>query len=331
MGLDLSKCLVIGISSRALVDLEKENRIFEEEGLEEYCRHQLEHEDSTLSPGTGFPLVKAILGLNEQLLEGRMVDVIVMSKNSGDTCLRIFRSCEDHNLDVVRGAFTSGASLAPYLEAFDVDLFLSADEKDVQAAADAGVAAGLIETPPDEVAATVDQIRVAFDGDAVLFSDEAEKIYQEHGLTAFLEHETRNAQKPLPDGPFAKLLRTLANVQSNSKLPKTPIRIALVTARNSPAHERVIRTLRTWGVRIDETFFMGGVSKHNVLKAFGAHIFFDDQSIHCANARGVVPTAKVLPTSKTDAVRAGGPQPKSARREMGSSVRSQAKKRKKTG
>ena len=231
----------------------------------------------------------------------------------------------------VRGAFTSGASLAPYLEAFDVDLLLSADEKDVQAAANAGVAAGLIENPPDKVAATVDQIRIAFDGDAVLFSDEAEKIFQKDGLDAFQEHEKRNAQKPLPDGPFAKLLRTLASVQSNSKLPQTPIRTALVTARNSPAHERVIRTLRTWGVRVDETFFLGGVSKRKVLKAFGAHIFFDDQSIHCADARSVVPTARVLLTSKTDAMRAGRPVAKSPQKELVSSVPDHREKRKKTG
>lgn len=159
-------------------------------------------------------------------------------------------------------------------------MFLSASEEDVQEAIDANIAAGLIYNFPGDFRTDIEQIRIAFDGDAVIFSDEAEKIYKEKGLEEFLEHEKKDARKPLPEGPFAKLLKTLSYIQNESGFEKPPMRIALVTARNRPAHERVIRTLREWKVRIDEAFFLGGVEKTEILKAFGAHIFFDDQDIH---------------------------------------------------
>lgn len=225
-----------------------------------------------------------------------------MSKNNADTSLRIFNSIEHYGLDISRAALTSGRPLAPYLKAFNVDLFLSADEKDVQAAIDADIAAGIVQksdTSYEENSAS--EIRIAFDGDAVLFSDEAEEIYKTQGLEAFLEHEKKNAQKPLPEGPFAKLLRTLSFLQKQLG-ERNPIRTALVTARNSPAHERVILTLRHWGVRIDEAFFLGGAPKDGVLKAFGAHIFFDDQDIYLHSSSKVVPSAKVpCKTRKTQA------------------------------
>ena len=293
MAYDLSQYLVIGISSRALFDLSAENEIFEKEGLESYVNYHHEHEDDILKPGAGFPLVKSILHLNELVPNKRKSEVIIMSRNGAETSLRIFNSIEQHGLDITRAALTGGASLAPYLSAFNVDLFLSADEDDAQAAIDANVAAGIIYNFPGNYEGSIDQIRIAFDGDAVLFSEESERIYQEKGLEAFLEHEKRNARKPLPDGPFAKLLRTLSFLQFETELDKPPIRTALVTARNSPAHERVIRTLRAWNVRIDEAFFLGGVQKTEVLKAFGAHLFFDDQDTHCAPASEHVPVARV--------------------------------------
>jgi 5'-nucleotidase len=292
---DLSKYFVIGISSRALFDLESEDKIFVQDGLQAYSEYQLQHEDDILAPGAGFSLVKSILRLNEAVPAKRKAEVVVMSRNNADTGLRIFNSIQHHGLDIVRAAFTSGAPLANYLGAFDVDLFLSASEEDVQAATNAGFAAGLIYSKPDEPGHPVDELRIAFDGDAVLFSDESERIYKEQGLEAFLLHEKANARKVLPDGPFAKVLRALAHLQQQGdREQKSLIRTALVTARNSPAHERVIRTLRQWGVRVDEAFFLGGVSKQEVLKAFGAHIFFDDQDVHCAPASHVVPTARVL-------------------------------------
>ncbi len=298
MAYDLTNYLVIGVSSRALFDLGVENEIYEREGLEAYCRYQLEHENDVLKPGTGFALIEAILRINEIDSSKRRTEVVIVSRNSADTSLRISNSINHYGLDITRAAFTGGEPVAKYLSAFDVDLFLSATEEDVQAAVESNFAAGLIyDGPSQNRQDPLEQIRIAFDGDAVLFSEESEKIYQREGLAAFLEHEQENAQKPLPEGPFAKLLKTLSFLQFdlNAETPDdmTPIRTALVTARNSPAHERVIRTLRAWNVRIDETFFMGGVPKSKILESFSPHIFFDDQHQHCGPASEVVPTARV--------------------------------------
>lgn len=290
---DLNKYLVIGISSRALFDLSLENKIYEEKGLKEYSKYQIEHENDILKQGAGFNLIKGFLHINEIVSTKRKSEVIILSRNNADTSLRIFNSIEKYNLDISRAALTSGESLTPYLNAFDVDLFLSADKEDVQEAINAGFAAGLIYENYTYAEDDLDQIRIAFDGDAVLFSDESEKIYQEKGLEAFLEHEKENAKKPLPEGPFAKLLKSLSFIQKQFDGEKSPIRTALVTSRNMPAHERVIRTLREWGIRIDEAFFLGGAPKGKVLDAFGAHIFFDDQIVHLDTAAKFVPVAQV--------------------------------------
>lgn len=302
MPVDLSNLLVIGISSRALFDLTKENEIYEKEGLDAYAQYQLDNENAVLKPGIGFSLVKGILELN-QLVESRKTEVIIMSRNSADTSLRIFNSIDHYDLDISRAALTSGRSIVPYLEAFKVDLFLSADEADVQSAIAADVASGFIyksnpqtEYPHD----AAEEIKIAFDGDAVLFSEESELIYKDKGLEAFLEHEKANAENPLPEGPFAKFLKTLSFFQSEFEREKMPIRTALVTARNGPAHKRVILTLRHWGVRIDEAFFMGGVPKNEILKAFGAHIFFDDQDVHLKDTSKEVPSAKVVSRKEED-------------------------------
>lgn len=288
-------CLVVGISSRALFDLEAENRIFNEEGVDAYTRYQIEHENDILSPGTGFALIRALLKLNEIGPAERKTEIIVMSRNNADSSLRIFNSIRYYGLDITRAALVSGAILAPYLNAFNTDLFLSANEEDVQEAVNAGVAAGIIYTKhlENETLQEIDQIRIAFDGDAVLFSDESERIYKSQGIEAFQENEIKNARNPLPEGPFAKFLKTLAAIQKEFDKNHSPIRTALVTARNAPAHERVIRTLRAWDVRIDEAFFLGGMSKQEVLKAFGAHIYFDDQAIHTDAASEYVPSARV--------------------------------------
>lgn len=219
-----------------------------------------------------------------------------MSHNSPDTSLRVFNSIAHYGLDISRAVLASGASLTPYLEAFHTDLYLSADEKDVQAAIDCGIAAGIICC--DEIRSyreekQISQIRIAFDGDAVLFSDESEQIYREKGLEAFEENERLQADNPLKQGPFAKFLKTISDIQREFSPEQAPIRTALVTSRSAPAHERVIRTLRAWNVRIDEAFFLGGITKRDVLKAFGAHIFFDDQAVHTTPASQVVPAARV--------------------------------------
>ena len=305
MPYDLTNYLVIGVSSRALFDLSLENEIYESEGLEAYCQYQLEHENDILKPGSGFALIEAMLRVNEIDPEIRRTEVVIVSRNSADTSLRISNSIDEYQLDITRAAFTGGEPVAKYLNAFEVDLFLSATEEDVQAAVESNVAAGLIYAGPQrDRSDPLEQIRIAFDGDAVLFSEESEMIYQQQGLEAFIAHEKENAQKPLPEGPFAKLLKTLSFLQfdlnSSASQQAPPIRTALVTARNSPAHERVIRTLRTWNVRIDETFFLGGVPKHKILESFSPHIFFDDQHLHCEDAARVVPTARVpLPEKET--------------------------------
>lgn len=294
MALNLDDKLVIGVSSRALFDLEEENRIYEEEGLEAYSAYQIEHEKDILRPGTAFPLVRALERLND---DGRyLTEVIIMSKNSADTSLRIFHSIEHYGLKISRAALVGGQPIQPYLATFRTDLFLSANEEDVEEAVNAGFAAGIIcdhKSLPIDPLGEIPEIRIAFDGDAVIFSDESERIYQTEGLAAFAEHERMNAQNPLAEGPFAKFLKTLSHIQKTFPAGKAPIRTALVTARNAPSHERVVRTLRAWDVRIDEVFFLGGIAKSEILRSFGANIFFDDQSVHTDPASRVVPSARV--------------------------------------
>lgn len=293
MAVDLTEPLVIGISSRALFDLEQENEIFEKQGLSAYEDHQVRCENQILPPGAAFPLVQALLALN-RLQDKHLVEVIVMSRNSPNTSLRIFNSIKHYGLDITRAALTGGAGIAPYLRAFHTDLFLSANEEDVRQAINSDVAAGVILTDSYHDDRPIPQIRIAFDGDAVLFTAEAERVYRQQGLEAFSRHEREKADIPLGKGPFANFLSTLAHIQSLfGDRVDSPIRTALVTARNAPAHERAIKTLRNWNVRVDEAFFLGGVSKKEVLSAFGAHIFFDDQPVHAVPASEVVPAAVV--------------------------------------
>lgn len=296
MAYDLSAPLVIGISSRALFNLEDENAVFEEHGLKAYADYQREHEKDVLLPGPAFNLVKAFLNLNELDEDHRTVEVIIISRNSPETSLRIFHSIEHYGLDITRAALLSGAEVAPYLKAFKTDLFLSAYAPDVKQAVDNGVAAGMILTGKQHANSmeAIGQIRVAFDGDAVLFSAESERVYKQSGIEAFNLHERSNVDKPLQKGPFANFLMALSNLQNIYQTQEqAPIRTALVTSRSIPAHERAIKTLREWGVRVDEAFFLGGVQKRDILASFGAHIFFDDQHAHADPASEVVPSAVV--------------------------------------
>ena len=297
MAEDLSGCLVVGISSRALFDLRREDALFVSAGLDAYRQEQLRREDEVLPPGTGFPLAQAVLALNSAGAP-RRAEVVVMSRNSTETSLRIFNSIRHYGLDITRAALSGGAPLAPYLKAFNVDLFLSGYEDDVRRALDGGVAAALLYDRPDDPLEPAQEIRIAFDGDAILFSDEAERVFQSDGLEAFARHEAERAREPLPAGPFANLLHKLSALQQAAREDGiTPIRTALVTARGGPAHERVIRTLRAWGVEVDEAFFLGGVPKTEVLAAFRPHIFFDDQAAHCERAAPRVPTGRVPPAA----------------------------------
>jgi len=284
--------LVVAISSRALFDLGDSHALFEREGLDAYRRYQIEHEDEVLEPGVAFPLAQKLLRLNRLAPAAPRVEVILLSRNSGDTGLRIFNSIQHYGLEIVRAAFTSGAPTAGYVHPFGADLFLSAHAEDVARALRAGVAAATI-LPSAAAPGHADQLRIAFDGDAVLFGEEGERISNEQGLEAFHRHERERQTEPLEGGPFRGFLAALQRLQAAFPAEDSPLRIALVTARSAPAHKRVILTLRHWGVRIDEALFLGGRDKGPFLETFGADIFFDDSEANVDSARRHVATGHV--------------------------------------
>lgn len=286
--------LVVAISSRALFDLQESHRIFTERGVEAYHQYQIDHEDEILQPGAAFPLVQKLLRLNTLEPNRERVEVILLSRNSADTGLRVFNSIQEHELAITRAAFTNGNSPFRYVEPFGADVFLSSDPQDVANTLDAGYAsATMLAGNRPKGSKNDDKLCIAFDGDAVIFSDEAEKVYKQKGLIEFAKHETAAAHTPLPGGPFRNVLAALHNIQAEFPADESPIRTALVTARSAPAHERVIRTLRAWNIRIDEAVFLGGLEKGAFLRTFGADIFFDDQQGHCESARQHVPTGHV--------------------------------------
>jgi 5'-nucleotidase len=287
MAVDLGDKLVVAISSRALFDLEESHRVFVEEGVEAYSRYQIEHEEVPLDPGMAFLLVRKLLAINTLSGDNPRVEVILLSRNSADTGLRVFNSIQHHGLTITRAAFSSGDPPYKYVAAFGAHLFLSAEPGDVRAALEAGYAAATIiparTEHPDE--GPPGPLRIAFDGDAVLFSDEAERVFKTEGLARFAESERSAARTPLAGGPFKNFLAALHRIQKEYPDPAhAPIRTALVTARSAPAHERVIRTLRAWDIRIDEAIFLGGMEKGEFLRVFGADIFFDDQQGHVESA-----------------------------------------------
>lgn len=283
--------LVVAISSRALFDLSESHEVFEREGLEAYSKYQIANEERVLKPGQAFAMVNKLLAINTQL--GRdCIEVILLSRNSADTGLRVFNSINHYGLNIVRAAFTGGESPFRYIKPFNSQLFLSADAEDVRRALEHGVAAATLISAGAATESQA-QLRFAFDGDAVLFSDEAERIYQTEGLEAFARSEKASAKTPLSGGPFRQFLSSLQAIQREFSEADCPIRTALVTARSAPAHERVILTLRDWGVRIDESLFLGGMDKGVFLKAYGADVFFDDQRGHCDSAREYVASGHV--------------------------------------
>lgn len=307
MALDLSNTLVIGISATALFDMSESDRMFQEmyvanrdQAMEKYRAYMLEHENLPLAPGTGYPLVKALLQLNKYQQEGDkapLVEVVVMSRNSPDTGIRVLNTIRHEKLSITRSAFTAGETVADYLDAFDVDLFLTTNKDDAQKVIDSRYcAAAVLKDPPTGSSKMdLDQVRIAFDGDAVLFSDESELVYKTEGMRAFHAREDAQQDIPMTEGPYATLLKKLAKLQDRlpTRVEYSPVRIALVTARNSPSDMRVIKTLRSWGVYVDEAFFLGGVGKAKVLQAFRPHIFFDDQDVHLNAAASLVPSGKV--------------------------------------
>ena len=296
--------LIVAISSRALFDLEDSHALFEREGIDAYQAYQRKREDELLAPGIAFPLVRKLLALNAAPPQGAAdaaaprVEVILLSRNSSDTGLRIFNSIQHHGLDIRRATFTSGAPTWPYAKPFGADLFLSANPDSVRRALENGIAAAtILPAAANATAARARrhaQLRIAFDGDAVIFGDESERISREQGVEAFGRHERERAREPLSGGPFRGFLDALHRLQEAFPAGEdSPIRTALVTARSAPAHERVIRTLREWGVRLDEALFLGGRPKGPFLEAFGADIFFDDSEHNIASARGHVAAGHV--------------------------------------
>ena len=286
--------LTVAVSSSALFDLAESDSIYQNEGLEAYRRYQIEHEEQVLEPGEGFLLVKKLLSLNDEIGDSP-VEVILLSRNSADTGLRVFNSIEAHRLNITRAAFCSGDSPYKYIRAFGSDLFLSTNAEDVRQALDQQVAAATLigSTVAGNRRRFSNQLKIAFDGDSVLFSDEAERVFQESGLDAFSRSEASSAEEPLEGGPFKNFLLALHKLQQQFSNDDLPIRTALVTSRGAPAHERVIKTLRHWDIRLDESLFLGGRDKGEFLKSFEADIFFDDQAVHCENASSHVASGHV--------------------------------------
>ena len=282
--------LVVAISSRALFDFEEENRVFDRDGEAAYVALQLGRIDVPAKQGVAFPLVKKLLAFNTP--DAQLVEVVILSKNDPVSGLRVFRSAQRAGLRVERGVFTRGRHPYRYLDALRANLFLSANEQDVMSALDAKIPAARV-VPESAQAASrhQDEVRIAFDGDAVLFSDEAERVYQQNGLEAFTRHETARVDIPLPPGPFKPLLEALHRLQTAGTTMK--LRTALVTARSAPAHERAMRTLMHWKVSVDEALFLGGLDKGEFLKAFEPDFYFDDQRSHVESAGKHVATGHV--------------------------------------
>jgi 5'-nucleotidase len=284
--------LVIAISSRALFNLDESHLVYKEEGLHAYSQYQIDREDEPLEPGEAFPLVHKLLRLNDRLGDDSQVEVVLLSRNSADTGLRVFNSIQHHNLTISRAAFCGGESPWRYINAFGCHLFLSNEAEDVRHALDHGVAAATLVSNKGGAMDT-ELLRFAFDGDAVLFSDEAEQVYKSQGLAAFTASEQASAHQPLSGGPFKAFLGALHQLQQAFPVSESPFRTALVTARSAPAHERVIRTLRAWDIRIDESIFLGGMDKTAFLQAYQADVFFDDQPLHCESAGPHIATGHV--------------------------------------
>lgn len=301
MPYDISNKLKIAVTTRALFQLENENKIYEENGRDAYEKYQISKENDILSKGAAFSLIKSLLYINTLEETKDQVEVIIVTRNNATTGLRVFNSIEEYKLPITRGCFSGGSSLTPYLEALNVDLFLTANESDAQSAIDAGIPAAVLLTNniPNYETYNDNKIRIAFDGDAVIFAEDSELIYKKQGLESFKYNENLQADIPMNEGPFAKFLKTIAKLQA-MRGDDDLIRTALITARDAPSHKRVIKTLREWNVRIDEMFFLGGLPKQPFLKAFGAQIFFDDQKSYTQPASEIVPSGTVPYNSKSE-------------------------------
>ena len=291
MAASLDGQLVVAISSRALFDFEEENLVFEQTDDRAYMKLQLERLEEPAKPGVAFSLVKKLLAFNDATTQ--RVEVVILSRNDPVSGMRVFRSAQHYGLSIQRGSFTRGQSPWRYLKPLNANLFLSTHLSDVRAALDAGVPAAQVYPHSAHASeAHPHEVRIAFDGDAVLFSDEAERVFQSQGLSAFQAHEHAKASQPLLAGPFKPLLAALHRLQQEGT-PAIRVRTALVTARSAPAHERAIRTLMEWNIEVDEAMFLGGLPKGEFLKEFEPDFFFDDQTGHSESAAQQVPAGHV--------------------------------------
>ncbi len=300
MPFPIEQKLVVAIASSALFDLSESHAVFIDKGEEAYRAYQRERDTEILKPGVAFPFIKRLLSLNRSEEDYEPVEVVLLSRNDPDTGLRVMNSIEHHQLPISRAAFVRGRDPYRYINSFNACIFLSADEKNVKEAIMKGLPAGrvLVSTHTDDP--NDHELRVAFDFDGVVIDDEAERIYQVEGIEHFHQTELRKAPEPHNPGPLKRLLEEIGRIHHReiSRAQGEPaykpiIRIAIVTSRNAPAHKRFVTTLRTWGIEIDETFFLGGMDKNRILSEFKPHLFFDDQMTHAGSAAGAVPSVHV--------------------------------------
>lgn len=323
MAVDLSNTLIVAISATALFDLSESEGYFTQliaqdptTAVDKFRAYMYARENQPLNTGTGYPLIKALLNLNryqpanqsnqseaDKKTISPLVEVVIMSKSSPDTGIQVLNALRSHGIPISRSAFTSGEPVVDYVEDFKVDLFLTTNHEDAQSVTDAGVCAcAILDAPPiDMKELDTEQLRIAFDGDAVLFDEEGELLSQTQGLQAFHDYEAKFSDTPMKKGPYADFLIKLSKLQKrlSSKVDNPPIQIALVTARNAPADLRAIKTLRTWGVSVDLAFFLGGLDKRHVLQTFAPHIFFDDSIKNYDSAKDFVPSGLVPYSSKS--------------------------------
>ena len=287
--------LTIGVSTRSLFNLEKENKIYETEGIEKYINYQIEHEEEILLPGVGLNLVKGLLKLNSrEEMKNRKIEVVLLSRSCPDISIRIFNSLEHYGIHIERAIFTGGKPLVNYIKTNNIDLYLSCNKEDVKGVLNENMAAAMVYNRQKIYEKNTDEVRIAFDCDCVIFDSQSENIFKEGGLQAFEDNERKLKDVDMSAGPFKNFFCKLGEIQRLFDYELTPIRIAICTARNCPSHERVIKTFRSWGIRVNEAFFMGSGNKAHSLEGFNADIFFDDGIKHIERASEVVPSGQVL-------------------------------------